>query len=31
MLQKNAFFLVFSMEKAYFCIIIEENYNKKVE
>ena len=31
MLYKNAFFLVFFTEKTYFCTIIEENYNKKVE
>ncbi len=31
MLQKNAFFLGLFTEKTYFCTIIEENYNKKVE
>ena len=29
MLQKNAFFLGLSTEKAYLCIIIKENYNKR--
>ena len=31
MLQKNAFFLGFFTGKTYLCIIIKENYNKKVE
>lgn len=31
MLQKKAIFLGFFTEKTYFCTIIEENYNKKVE
>lgn len=31
MLLKNAFFLGLSTEKTYLCIVIKENYNKKVE
>lgn len=31
MLQKKAIFLGLFTEKTYFCTIIEENYNKKVE
>ena len=31
MLQKKAIFLGLFTEKTYFCTLIEENYNKKVE
>ena len=31
MLQKKTIFLGLFTEKTYFCTIIEENYNKKVE